>query len=49
MTCSAANRKFGRTRRGASTLRGEAFEDGLERDPAGTVFRTTTLDRSSPR
>jgi hypothetical protein len=27
------------TRRGTSTLRGEAFEDGLERNPADAVLR----------
>jgi hypothetical protein len=27
------------TRRGVSTLRGEAFEDGFERNPADAVLR----------
>ena len=31
------------TRRGASSLRGEAFEDGFERDPADAVLRTIPL------
>jgi hypothetical protein len=31
------------TRRGASSLRGEAFEDGFERDPANAVLRTIPL------
>ena len=32
------------TRHGASTLSGEAFEDGFERDPANEVLRAIHLE-----